>query len=329
MKRLLAAATAAMLGLSACGGSHATAPPIPKSVSAQKHVRHLKTDKLQKDLLGGVLRIKVALVAGSGVLLRDHRRAPAAASVNAQLTGADAANSKFNAGIIGVDAIDTNDNSWQLVAYPAPQVVDLFTLQSDSLDLGNGTLPGGTYPSMQLLLDPETTTVTYNGQAYPVVFVDSNHPWWDPTRTVQAVNIPVTVSGSAGDSIDATLDFNIFQSASLSNGVVYLTPTVTGGVASPTINGTLANTAGGPVSNATVIATDATGNVANTALSAADGSFHLRGINPGGYTITVANTFTTNAGVTITASGADPGAAPSTYVVVGPNSQVSLGTISD
>lgn len=311
MKVHVAVATAAILGLSACGGSHVSALPS-KSVAPQTHVRHMLSDRRPKDVLGGtpVLSLKLVLF-------------------DAPLVGANAANSQFNAGILGVDAIDTNGDSWQLVANQSAQVVNLLELQSSSLDLGTGSLPAGSYPAVQLLLDPATTSVTYNGATYPVVFVDPNHPWWDPTQMVEAVSVPLSVSGNGGDSIVATLDFNVFQSADLRDGVVYLTPTVAGGVASPTISGSVVNNAGGPVVNATVVATDGSGNVANTTITGADGSFHLRGINPGGYTISVMNAYTTKAGATVTASGNDAGAAPSTYVVVGPNSQESLQALRD
>jgi carboxypeptidase family protein/uncharacterized protein DUF4382 len=248
---------------------------------------------------------------------------------DAPLIGATAANSQFNAGILGIDAIDQNGDSWQLVGSDTANVVNLLALVDTPLDLGSGNLPAGTYPSMQLLLDPAKTAVIYNGQSYPVRFVDPNHPWWDPSQTIVAVTVPLSVTGGAGDSLRATLDFNVFQSANLDNGVVYLTPTVAGGMGEPTISGTVVNAGGTPVSNATVIATDAQGVVANTALTGADGSFHIRGINPGSYTVTVANTYTTAAGVTVSASGADAAAAPSRYVVVGPNSQINLGALTD
>lgn len=240
----------------------------------------------------------------------------------------NAANSQFNAGIIGVDAVDDQGDSWQLIANNSPQVVNLLALQSTSLNMGSGTLPTGNYPSVQLLLDPSTTSVTYNGATYPVEFVDPNHPWWDPTQTIEAVTVPLSISNSDGSNVTATLDFNVFQSANLSNGVVYLTPTVAGGLGSPSINGTVVNAAGAPVSNATVIATDASGNVANVGVTGADGSYHIRGINTGTFTVTVANTYTTVAGVTVTASGNDPGATPSASAIVGPNG-VSLTPISD
>lgn len=310
MKPTLPVAVLAAFVLSACGGSHGTAPAMPgKAITPQAHVRHLKGHgRTPQDILGGTPLFTLSL-----------------SLFDAPLTGATA----FNAGILGVDAVDANGDSWQLIANNAPQVVNLLDLQSNSLQLGNGSLPAGTYPSVQLLLDPATTTVTSNGQTYPVVFSDPNHPWWDPTQTVEAVSVPLTVSGNGGDTIGATLDFNVFQSANLDNGVVYLTPTIAAGIASPTINGTVVNQAGAPVANATVIATDASGKVANAAPTAADGTYHIRGINPGGYTISVANTYTTNAGVTVTASGADDGAAPSTYVVLGPNSQTTLPALRD
>jgi len=248
---------------------------------------------------------------------------------DAPLIGATAGNARFNVGIVGVDAVDSHGDSWQLIANDTPQVVNVLELQSTSFQLGSGSLPAGTYPSVQLLLDPATTTVTYNGQTYPARFTDPNHPWWDAGQTIEAVNIPLNVSSDGGAPVTATLDFNVFQSANLADGVVYLTPTVAGGVGSPTINGNVANAAGQPVSNATVIATDSHGAVANTTLTGADGSFHIRGINPGSYTVSVANTFTTNAGVTVTASGADDGAAPSAQAVVGPNTQLSIATLRD
>lgn len=317
MKPILAVGFAAVLALCGCGSSHGSAVPA-QTISAQSHVthiRHMKNGRSPQDYVGGAPSIRLFNIS---ISLFD-----------APLIGATATNAQFNAGILGIDAIDARGDSWQLIANNDPQVVNLLALQSSSLQMGSGALPEGTYPSIQLLLDPATTTVTYNGQTYPARFTDPNHPWWDPAQTVEAVNVPLTISGAGGDSLNATLDFNVFQSANLADGVVYLTPTVAGGMGSPTINGSVANAAGQPVSNATVVATDAHGVIANTTLTAADGSFHLRGINPGGYTVSVVNTFTTNAGVTVTASGNDQGAAPSAYAVVGPNTQLTLATLRD
>jgi hypothetical protein len=317
MKRLVSLAVVTTIALSACTTNTASHAVPATSLTTQTHVRHLKNSTVKgarrpNDVLGGAPAFLIRM------LLFD-----------APLVGASAANAQFNAGILGVDAIDQNGDSWQLLGSDTPQVTNLLALQSTSLELGTGNLPPGTYPAIQLLLDPATTSVTYGGQSYPVRFVDSNHPWWDPSQTVEAVSIPLRITGQAGDSLTATLDFNVFQSANLSGGVVYLTPTVAAGMGQPTIAGRVLNAAGGAVENATIIATDASGNVANTTVSGADGSFHLRGINEGGYTVTVANTFTTNAGVTVNASGADAGAAPSRYVVVGPNGEVNLGTLTD
>jgi Carboxypeptidase regulatory-like domain/Domain of unknown function (DUF4382) len=318
MKAFLSAGLIAALALGGCAGSHVTAPAVPANLTGQAHqthVRHMKNGRSPQDFLGGAPGIRLFNIS---INLFD-----------APLIGATAGNAQFNAGILGIDAIDSVGDSWQLIASSAPQVVNLLALQSSSLQMGSGSLPAGTYPSIQLLLDPATTTVTYNGQTYPARFTDPNHPWWDPAQTVEAVDIPLTVTGNDGDSLTATLDFNVFQSANLADGVVYLTPTVAGGMGSPTINGTVLNAAGQPVSNATVIATDSHGAVANTTLTGADGSFHIRGINPGSYTVSVVNTFTTNAGVTVTAAGADDGAAPSAQAVVGPNTQLTIATLRD
>jgi hypothetical protein len=319
MKSLFAVGIAAALALCGCGSSHGSATAVPAgTLSGQTHhthVRHLKNGRSPQDFLGGTPTVRLFNIS---ISLFD-----------APLIGASAANAKFNAGILGVDAIDAQGDSWQLIANDSPQVVNLLALQSSSLAMGSGSLPAGTYPSIQLLLDPATTTVTYDGQTYPARFTDPNHPWWDPAQTIEAVDVPLSVSGNGGDALEATLDFNVFQSANLADGVVYLTPTVAGGMGSPTINGTVANAAGGPVVNATVVATDQSGNVANATVTAADGSFHIRGINPGSYTVSVLNSFTTNAGVAVTASGNDDGAAPSARAIVGPNTQLTLATLRD
>jgi hypothetical protein len=319
MKRYLALSLAAALAtpLAACsGGGHVSALPASGAASTQtqthQRVRHLKSDRNVKDVLGGLgLNFSLSL-----------------SLFDAPLTSLGT-NVVFNAGILGVDAIDTSGDSWQLIANQTPNVVDLLTLQTQSLNLGSGNLPAGSYPSLQLLLDPSTTNVTIDGQTYPVAFVTPDHPWWDPSQTIEAVQVPLTVNGTAGQSVTASLDFNVFQSANLSNGVVYLTPKVAAGFGSPRIHGVVANSAGSPVNNATIVATDATGAVANVTVTAADGSFNLHGINPGSYTLSVANTYTTDAGVTVTASGADTGAAPSMSIVVGPTDSLNVGTLND
>jgi Carboxypeptidase regulatory-like domain/Domain of unknown function (DUF4382) len=307
------AAVVSIGGLAACSGSHSTstAIPITSTQSTQTRVRHLKGSRSLQDFSG---------------------TAPFSMSLSlydAPLVGLSGSNAKFNAGILGVDAIDALGNSWQLTGSSTPQVVNLFDLQTAALDLGSGTLPAGTYPTVQLLLDPATTTLTYNGQTYPVRFVTPDHPWWDSSQTIESVSVPLAVTGTAGASVAATLDFNVFQSAALRSGVVYLTPTVAGGLGQPTISGIVANNAGGLISNATIVATDANGKVANVTATHEDGSFQLHGINPGTYTISVLNTFVTNAGDTVTASGADAGVGPSVNVVIGPNSKVQLGTLQD
>jgi hypothetical protein len=317
MKRLVSLAVVTTIALSACTTNTASHAVPATSLKAQTHVRHMQSSTAK-----GARRPNDVLGGAPGFLIRMLL-------FDAPLVGASAANAQFNAGILGVDAIDQNGDSWQILGSDTPQVTNLLALQNSSLELGSGNLPPGTYPAIQLLLDPATTSVTYAGQSYPVRFVDSNHPWWDPSQTVEAVSVPLRITGQDGDSLTATLDFNVFQSANLSDGIVYLTPTVAAGMGQPTIAGRVVNAAGAAVANATIVATDASGNVANTTVTAADGSFHVRGINPGGYTISVVNTFTTNAGVTVTASGADAGAAPSRYVVAAPNGEVNLGTLTD
>jgi hypothetical protein len=309
IQRLAAILAAAMLA--GCGGGLQAGSSLPHSTTAQQHVRHMKAaTRTTKDVLGGTSSFALSL------LLLDAPLTSVSGSV------------QFYAGILGVDAIDTSGDSWQVVANSSPQVVDLLTLRTTAVNLGSGQLPAGQYPAVDLLLDPSTTSVVVNGQTYPVVFETPNHPWWDTTSTIEAVRVPVSTS-STSTGVTATLDFNVFESANVKDGVVHLIPKVVGGLGQPQIHGTVLNAAGTAVSNATVIATDASGNVANTTVTGADGTFLLHGINPGTYTLTVANTYTTQSGVTVTATGADAGAAPSTTAAVGPNGSVNVGTIRD
>ncbi len=322
MKRVLPAVLVTAFTLAACGGAHDAVSTLPQSKAPQaQHVRHLKNGSIYP---ASATAAKRPLdISGGG-----PRFSADVDITDAPLIGATAANAQFNAGIIGIDAIDANGDSWQLVANSSPQVVNLLALQTTSLNLGSGSLPAGTYPSLQLLLDPSTTSVVYNGQTYPVEITDPNHPWWDPTQTIEAVTVPLNISGTDGANVTATLDFNVFESANLTNGIAYVTPTVAGGIGSPSISGSVVNASGAAVANATIIVTDSQGNVANTTVSGADGTFLVHGISAGSYTLSVANTFTTDAGVTVTATNADAGAAPSVPVGVGPNG-VSLNPITD
>lgn len=301
-------------GLAACSAERgASIPPSGGATQAQAHqrVRHTIT-RQTKDVVGG----------SAGFTMTPGM-------TDAPLAGATGAGAQFNVGILGVDAIAENGDSWQLLANATPQVVNLLSLQTTTLVLGTGVLPAGTYPGLQLLLDPATTSVTLNGQSYPVHFVSPEHPWWDATQTIESVEVPLHVTGQNGQSVTATIDFNVFQSANLVGGVVYLTPTIAAGFGAAAIHGTVANAAGAPVANATIVATAADGSIANVSVTGADGTFTVHGINPGGYTLSVLNSYTTAAGATVTAVGADAGASPTTYSVVGDHDSVSVGTLKD
>jgi hypothetical protein len=313
MKSVLASALAFMLAasLSGCGADHGTSAAPPGAIAPTKHVRHLKSDERGVKDVGGIM-------PGFNTNMQ---------MADAPLAGMPGAT--FDVGILGIDAIDQNGDSWQLTGSSTPTVIDLLTLQRSYVSLGSGTLPAGIYPSLQILIDPSTTQVVYGGRTIPVWFPTPEHPWWDPTQTVESVTIPLALSGTDGQNITASIDFNVFRSASYRNGVVYLTPRVPGGIGQPVIQGTVVNAAGAPVASATIVATDTNGNVANVTVTAADGTFQIHGLNAGGYTVSVANSYTTEAGDTVTATGNDAGAAPSTFQVVGPNSTVSVGTLTD
>ncbi|HTU63295.1 MAG TPA: carboxypeptidase-like regulatory domain-containing protein, partial [Polyangiales bacterium] len=96
-------------------------------------------------------------------------------------------------------------------------------------------------------------------------------------------------------------------------------------------SGTVQNSSGGPVSGATVVALDASGNVANTTNTDQNGNFTLHTISAGTYQLEIYNTYTTAVGQTNTASGNDNTSAslqgPSVTVTAGQTT--AIGTIAD
>ncbi len=246
---------------------------------------------------------------------------------DAPLTGFQ--NVKVNIGILGVQLLQSS-GAVPFVTNPKADVVNLLELQSHSEDF-NGQAPGGQYAGVRMLIDPTSSNVTIGNFRLPIVWGSPGNPTTSP---VVAVDFPCSFTLSAanqllGGTAKVTLDFNVMQSVRFVNGTIYVQPSVTAASMAAQLRGVVRNQAGKAVSNATVLALDASGRVVNSTVTLNDGSFALHALPPGLYAITVKNQYVTSAGETITAVNADAGAAPTAYVILSPQDNVNLGALTD
>lgn len=235
---------------------------------------------------------------------------------------------KVNVGLLGVQLLGPS-GAVSFVSNPKPQVVNLLDLQDHSQNF-NGNAPAGQYSGVRLLIDPKTSNVQIGALTIPIVWGAPGNATTSPIVAVDfgcAFNLNAATQALGGTKV--TLDFNVMQSVRFLNGTIYVQPSVTAANMAGQIKGKLHNAAGKPVTSATVLATNVLGQIVNTTVSTSDGSFALHALPPGAYTITVENRYNTAAGESIVASGADPGAAPSAYVIISPEDNLELDTLTD
>jgi hypothetical protein len=299
-------ALAAALLLASCSGaglSSSAVPNAPSSVSLQP-----------LDLLGG---------APGRTLSALHL-----ALFDAPIPGAGGA--QVNVALEGIQLLSgTTATTFQ--TFTPETLVNLIALQKNPLGF-DGKAPDGSYTGVRLLIDTRRSAVVLAGHTFPIVWGSPGNP---STAAVVAVDFNVAFAvGKAGGNANngvtkLTLDFNVMQSIKIANGTIYVQPSVTAANAAGQANGNVLNVAGKPVYDATVLAVDASGHVANSTATAPDGTFVLHALPPGEYTIVVKNSYTTGAGVPVTASGNDAGAAPTQNVVISPEEDLNLNTLID
>ncbi len=212
-----------------------------------------------------------------------------------------------------------------LVSYDSPRTIDLLTLKQTALLL-SGTLPAGSYDAIRLLVQTSQSNVTLNGRVYPMVFTrhSGRH---EPS--IVALDAPVDVGGVAGQSVAVAVDFNVLESISLRGNVAYTRPKLVVARSAARVVGRVVNAAGEPVDDATVVAYDPQGTIANTTVTEPDGSFVLHALKPGQYHIAVVNTYTTESGDLVVARGATSPLGATTNVTVAPADVLDLGVLSD
>jgi hypothetical protein len=206
--------------------------------------------------------------------------------------------------VAGMDVLG-GGSAQQLVTYASPQSVDLLTLKQTAFSL-TGTLPAGSYDAIRLLVNTAGSKVVVDGRVYPIVFTNRGRSVKQPA--IVALDAPIAVAGAAGESISLDVDFNVLESVSLRGGLAYVTP---------------------PVAQATIVAYDQSGAVANTTITEADGSFTIHALGAGAYRISVQNTYVTKSGDTIAAEGSTKAVGPSVDVALAAGDVLDLGTLSD
>jgi Carboxypeptidase regulatory-like domain/Domain of unknown function (DUF4382) len=239
----------------------------------------------------------------------------------------DIADMKFNIGIAGVQLVAANGTAVPYDTETKPRMVNLLDLQTHSLDF-NGNAPAGGYSAVRLLIDTASSNVTVKKFTIPIVWGTKAQPIGG---SIVAIDFPCNfvLSGVKTVLNDVALDFNVLHSVRYTGNKIYVEPAVVAANAPAQISGSVHNAAGKPVVNAVVLAVDALGHVANSTVTDNDGRYNLHALAAGMYTVQVKNSYVTAQGDTITAVGADAGAAPSTPAVVSANDRLELPVLVD
>jgi len=296
VKRLSFAALSLLVLVSACsGGSGSGAPSIPNVPGGTSPGAHTKLRP--NDTLGGVGGLLSVLLCDAPPNIGN-------------LTP-----SEIDLGIVSVGVV-SNGTVATIAQYPTPYVVNVLQSQSDPSSIGIGQYFSGTYQQLQFTFDVASSKVVANGTSYPITFLTSSRnlstagAGATTTTSGSAGTVTVTVSGNftieGYPAASVQADFNALESlAQAADGSIVSRPTLFAVPFSQAgkIAGSVASATGTPVANATVVAIDANGNVANTGSTDATGAFELHTVAAGSYTLVVYNSYTTASGQVLTATG--------------------------
>lgn len=228
---------------------------------------------------------------------------------------------------LGVDEVDVvaNGTIVPIAQYSSPVVVNVLAEQDQPGSIGIGSVWTSQYQQLRFVFDAATSKVVANGANYPINFktnalsnttvpagaATSTTPAGVATSTtaVSSGTFAVTVNGTfavgSNPASAVEADFNAFESLmvnSYGNIVARTTIFAVPSALAGKISGTLLNSAGQPVSNATVVAFDANNNVANTSNTDATGAYSMHTIAAGSVHLVVYNTYKTTVGQTLSAT---------------------------
>ena len=297
MLRLHPVALIVCLALSACGGANGPSlPTASRAASSTHYLKQLPALRQKQDSFGGIPSRLVCYLVDAPPILGGQ------------------VPSEMDLGILAVQAVDSVGNYATIAQFATPQVINLLNYQSVSLAMGSVQIPAGTYASLRLLVDIGTSHVVLGGRTMPIYFdstVSASSAYSDQSTStgqdpsgavVIELHAPMVIA--ANQTNEVHVDFNAAESLALdASGNVYAAPALFASPQESGIKGTVLNSNGYPVSNATVVARTGTGSMANMTTTDAGGNFFIHTLTPATYQLQVYNSFVTSSGQTLNARG--------------------------
>lgn len=328
MNARMLVALSLLVSVAACsGGGSSLSPSTPKSpADSAVSKQHVKP----QDTLGGVGGKLGTDGDGIDILLGDAP--PQIGNLVA---------SEIDLGVDSV-AVVSNGVVTPIATFSTPYVVNVMENEGQPSSIGISQYYTGTYDHIQFTFDVASSKVVAGGANYPISFLTSSAlstAGAGSTTTTTAANGAVTVTvagnfldgGSPASAVQA--DFNALESLAqnasggiISRPALFAVPFDEAGK----VDGTVLNAQGAPVSNATVAAFDANGNLGNTGITDSTGAFELRTLAAGNWHLVIYNTYTTATGQTLNASGnTSSGQVSGPSVTVTGGNTAQAGSIAD
>lgn len=285
MKYLFPVAAAAVLSLAACGGGGGSSP-VPSGST-------------------GTATVSTALV-------------------DAPFRTSGGTVSAVNVTISKVELVGSG-SPIVLATYSPSKPINLLDYQTAPLQLGSASVPAGQYQQLRLVLDTSaasSASVVVNGVPYPLTIPSATGSggFGNATSTdsgdgagTSGIKVNVGLNAQAGGIYAYLIDWNAAESiVQTGNGAYLMKPVLvaTAQNVAGSIGGTVKNNAGTAVANAEVLAQQ-NGQTVNSGVTDATGAFTINALPAGSYTLVVQNQWTSQAGASQTATGAD-GTAPVT-----------------
>lgn len=250
----------------------------------------------------------------------------------------------MNIAVAKVEAVGSGGVQTIATFSPAQQI-NLLDYQTTAFPLGSAQIPAGQYQQLRLVLDtsqPNNTSVTVNGTTYPLSIPSATggSGFGGGTSTdsgdgagSSGIKVKVGLDAQAGQTYGFVIDFNAAESIVQAGGsgqwLMKPVLVATAQASSGSISGVVKNNAGQPVSNAQVVAQQ-NGTTVNSGVTDANGNYQINALPAGSYTLVVNNTWTSQAGASETATGADGTAAvtdPTAVTVAG--GQTATANLTD
>jgi hypothetical protein len=249
-----------------------------------------------------------------------------------------------NIAIAKVEAIGASGTQTIATFSPSQQINLLdYASASSPLQLGSASIPAGQYTQLRFVLDnsgANAPSVVIDGTTYPLTIPSATAPagFSNSSSTdsgdgpgTAGIKVNVALNAQAGQTYGFVVDFNAAESIVSAGGKYLMKPVLvaTAQAQAGSIAGTVKNNAGTAVAGAEVLAQQ-NGTTINSGVTDANGAFTINALPVGTYTLVVNNQWTSQAGASNTATGADsttPVTDPNPVTVT--NGQTTTVTITD